>query len=155
MSSNRIESLLCEARPIDSSKCWTGCDKIGRIEGKAINHCAKTVLHHKNIIDLLCYTHSHILRHSRSRSHSLLPSRSPASPVDNITNFCASFRLSYANAIGFILGSVCILVPIFSPRYARFMGSCLIFIHSFNILCFYNFIYWHIFYCLRWLIKRA
>lgn len=49
------QTFLFEARPIDFSKCWTGCDKIfERIEGKAINHSAKTVPHHKNIIDLFC-----------------------------------------------------------------------------------------------------
>lgn len=141
--------------------------RLGACKARQSITVPKPVLHHKNIIDSLVYCVS-TLQHTHTHTPAWLFHAHSLSFSHSITNFCASFCLQHANSWHFpiYIGYVCVYtfaaatrcccsasVDI-SPRYLHFMGSCLIFIHSFNILCFYNFIYWRIFYCFRCLITR-
>lgn len=105
--------------------------------------CAETVLRHKKDSRFACAHQTHF---------SLSLSRNTRVRVLHFTFWHANSRPSV-----FIFGTFGILTLIIRfDMHASWDISCLIFIHFFllNILCFYNFIYWRIFFHCSWCLIR-
>lgn len=127
-----------------------------RMEGKAINHSAKMVPHHKNIIDLFCVCMRSYINKYTNGAHAHIHSTTAATKsISLLVNrfaerhaFCRfilpfACKFMYTSHFTHFDLSVCFLGVINSSASNMFhtkqnikIMSRFPFIHSFNILCF-------------------